>query len=181
LLIKGSHIRCCVTIRSGKLACERLLPDLGQIAEATRIKTSSTSSVRTPRWGAGGAAHKSTLNIAPSPDTARYTHWTVSSVVAFLSLEEIGRGDKWAREGCDSLETLANVESHCGVAWCAKNGDVRIGSHLETCEATADDKGGTEKTTVLFKFRGWPEKDGACGLSHGTNDKRVSRGAMGKR
>jgi hypothetical protein len=133
LLIKRSHVRCCVTIRSGKLACERLFRDLGQIAEAIRTKTSSTFSARTPRQG----IEEDSSQEEHIEHHAESRHGKVHPLDgvkrgSIFSLEEIGRGDERAREGGDSLEALANVESHCGVACRAKNGDVRIRSDLKT-------------------------------------------------
>jgi hypothetical protein len=50
LRIKGPHVRRFGTVRSSKLAGERLLRDLGQIAEAIHTRLSSVSDTHAPSW-----------------------------------------------------------------------------------------------------------------------------------
>jgi hypothetical protein len=87
LLVKWPHVRRFHTVRGSEFAGERLLRDLGQIAEA--IPTRLPSAPSAPRPRRERTAHKkSTLSTTPSPATARYTHWTVLSVVAFFPLKK---------------------------------------------------------------------------------------------
>ena len=86
LPIKWPDVRRFRTACSSELAGERLLRDLGQIAEA--IPTGLPSAPNAPGPRRERTHKKSTLSITPSPETARYTHWTVSSVVAFFPLKK---------------------------------------------------------------------------------------------
>ena len=87
LLVKWPQVRRFHTVRGSEFAGERLLRDLGQIAEAIPTRLSSAPSAPGPRRER--LTHKkSTLRTTPSPATARYTHWTVLSVVAFFPLKK---------------------------------------------------------------------------------------------
>jgi hypothetical protein len=165
LLIKGPHVRCYVTIRGSKLAGERLLRYLGQIAEAIHTRPSSASDAPTPRRGAeeGSSQEEHVKHHAKSRNGEVHPLDGVERG-SILSLEEIRRSDERAREGRDALEALADIKSHRSVACRAEHGDVRIGGHFEAGEAAAYDKGTADKTAVLFEFGRWPKKDGTCRL-----------------
>jgi hypothetical protein len=70
LLVEGPHVCRFLAARGSELACECLLCDLRQVAEAKQ--DSSLSRNQHPEASAATTTHKKrTLRTTPSPETAR--------------------------------------------------------------------------------------------------------------
>jgi regulator of replication initiation timing len=163
LLIEGPHVCRCLAFRGDELTRECLFCDLRQVAEAKQRSPQSTSQYDGGRGTNGDDSQEEHVEEDAERGDGEVDPLDGVEGGGVLTLEEVGRGDERTREGGETLEALAGVESHRSVPRRTEHGDVRVGRNLKAGEPTTDDKGGAYEAAIFREFGRRPEKDGAFG------------------